>query len=50
MKKQLFAVMAAVAAMVALGASRPMPEYLKNAVVYQIVLNNFTHTGTFKEK
>ena len=48
MKKQLFAVMAAVAAMVAFGASRPMPEYLKSAVVYQIVLHNFTHTGTFK--
>ena len=48
MKKQLFAVMAAVVAMVALGASRPMPEYLKSAVVYQIVLHNFTQTGTFK--
>ena len=42
--------MVAVVAMVALGASRPMPECLKSAVVYQIVLNNFTHTGTFKEK
>lgn len=40
--------MAAVVAMVALGASRPMPEYLKSAVVYQIVLHNFTQTGTFK--
>ena len=36
------------AAFVAVGASRPMPEYLKSAVVYQIVLHNFTLTGTFK--
>jgi len=35
-------------AMTAAGASRPMPEYLKSAVIYQIVLHNFTQTGTFK--
>ena len=30
------------------GASRPMPDYLKSAVVYQIVLHNFTQTGSFR--
>lgn len=29
-------------------ADRPAPEYLKRAVVYQIVLRNFTRDGTFK--
>ena len=27
---------------------RPTPEYLKNAVVYQIMLRTFTREGTFK--
>ncbi|MBQ7189782.1 MAG: hypothetical protein IJR99_10240 [Kiritimatiellae bacterium] len=30
------------------GAMRPTPEYLKRAVVYQIVLRNFTRDGNFK--
>ena len=30
------------------GAMRPTPEYLKSAVVYQIVLRNFTRDGDFK--
>ena len=38
----------ALAAGVAFGAMRPTPEYLKSAVVYQIVLRNFTRDGTFK--
>ena len=29
-------------------AKRPVPEYLKSAVVYQIVLRNFTRGGDFK--
>ncbi len=29
-------------------ADRPPPEYLKRAVVYQMVLRNFTRDGTFK--
>jgi pentatricopeptide repeat protein len=27
---------------------RPTPEYLKRAVVYQMVLRNFTRDGNFK--
>ena len=38
----------ALAAGTAFGAMRPTPEYLKSAVVYQIVLRNFTRDGTFK--
>jgi len=38
----------AFAAGVACGAMRPTPEYLKSAVVYQMVLRNFTRDGTFK--
>ena len=49
MKKMFLAAMAAVVAMTVLGASRPMPEYLQSAVVYQIVLHNFMQTGTFKD-
>ncbi len=30
-------------------AKRPVPEYLKSAVVYQIVLRNFTRGGDFNE-
>ena len=30
------------------GAMRPTPEYLKRAVVYQVVLRNFTRDGNFK--
>ena len=39
---------AACAAATAFGAMRPTPEYLKRAVVYQIVLRNFTRDGDFK--
>ena len=39
---------AALAAGAAFGAMRPTPEYLKSAVVYQIVLRNFTRDGNFK--
>ena len=35
------------AALVAYSARRPTPDYLKRAVVYQIVLRNFTRDGTF---
>ena len=30
------------------GAMRPTPEYLKKAVVYQVVLRNFTRDGNFR--
>ena len=39
---------AAMAAGLAMGAMRPTPEYLKSAVVYQLVLRNFTRDGNFK--
>ena len=32
----------------AFGAMRPTPAYLKKAVVYQVVLRNFTRDGNFK--
>lgn len=31
-----------------LAAMRPMPEYLKRATVYQVVLRNFTRDGNFR--
>ena len=39
---------ASLAASLAMGAMRPTPEYLKKAVVYQIVLRNFTRDGNFR--
>ena len=33
---------------IAHGAMRPTPEYLKRAVVYQMVLRNFTRDGNFR--
>ena len=49
MKSRLaVAVLAAFAVGTAFGAMRPTPEYLKSAVVYQMVLRNFTRDGTFK--
>ena len=49
MKNRLtVAVLAAFAVGTAFGAMRPTPEYLKSAVVYQMVLRNFTRDGTFK--
>ena len=49
MKSRLaVAALAAFAVGTAFGAMRPTPEYLKSAVVYQMVLRNFTRDGTFK--
>ena len=48
MKRILCSAVACLAAGLAMGAMRPTPEYLKSAVVYQIVLRNFTRDGTFK--
>jgi len=49
MKSRLtVAALAAFAVGTAFGAMRPTPEYLKSAVVYQMVLRNFTRDGTFR--
>ena len=48
MKRTLLCVAACLLTCVASAAMRPTPEYLKSAVVYQIVLRNFTRDGTFK--
>ena len=48
MKRILCSAVACLAAGLAMGAMRPTPEYLKSAVVYQIVLRNFTRDGNFK--
>ena len=48
MKRILCCAAACLAACLATGAMRPTPEYLKSAVVYQLVLRNFTRDGTFK--
>ncbi|MBO7721907.1 MAG: hypothetical protein J6T01_05835 [Kiritimatiellae bacterium] len=50
MKKNaaFFCLAAALAAGTAAAAKRPVPEYLKKAVVYQVVLRNFTRDGNFK--
>ena len=48
MKRILSCAAACLAACVAFGAMRPTPEYLKSAVVYQLVLRNFTRDGNFK--
>ena len=47
MKRIVFGA-ACLAACAAIGAMRPTPEYLKSAVVYQMVLRNFTRDGNFK--
>lgn len=47
MKKLAFATLA-LAALGASAAMRPTPEYLKKAVVYQVVLRNFTRDGNFR--
>ena len=41
-------VFAAGAVLPSSAADRPIPEYLKRATVYQMVLRNFTREGTFK--
>ena len=43
-----FGIAVALAVGTAFGAMRPTPEYLKSAVVYQIVLRNFTRDGNFR--
>ena len=48
MKRIMFCMTACLAAGLATGAMRPTPEYLKSAVVYQLVLRNFTRDGNFK--
>ena len=48
MKKIMLCMVASLAASLAMGAMRPTPEYLKKAVVYQIVLRNFTRDGNFR--
>ena len=48
MKRIVFGITACLAAVLAMGAMRPTPEYLKSAVVYQMVLRNFTRDGNFK--
>jgi len=35
-------------ALCATGAKRPVPDYLRRATVYQVVLRNFTRDGTFR--
>ena len=47
MKRTAF-VIAALSAACASAAMRPTPAYLKKAVVYQIVLRNFTRDGNFR--
>lgn len=44
----LLAVAVFMGAVEASAAMRPTPEYLKRAVVYQVVLRNFTRDGNFK--
>ena len=48
MKRIFFCTVACLVACAAFGAMRPTPEYLKRAVVYQMVLRNFTRDGNFK--
>ena len=48
MKEIMLCMVASLAAFLAMGAMRPTPEYLKKAVVYQIVLRNFTRDGNFR--
>ena len=47
LKGACLAVAVATAGM-ATGAMRPTPDYLKRAVIYQVVLRNFTRDGDFK--
>ena len=44
----MFGIAVVLAAGTAFGAMRPTPDYLKSAVVYQIVLRNFTRDGNFR--
>ena len=47
MVKQIFSAVVVMMALGVIAAMRPAPEYLKKAVVYQIVLRNFTRDGNF---
>lgn len=47
MKKLAFALFCVLGVSLS-GAMRPTPEYLKQAVVYQVVLRNFTRDGNFR--
>ena len=47
-KTLLAAATASLLSVSAFAAMRPVPEYLKRATVYQIVLRNFTRDGNFK--
>ena len=44
MKRILFCTVVCLVACAVSGAMRPTPEYLKRAVVYQMVLRNFTRS------
>lgn len=46
--KRLTLILAAMAILGAQAAMRPVPDYLKRATVYQIVLRNFTRDGNFR--
>lgn len=46
--KKMILLSALVGALVGGGAMRPTPDYLKKAMVYQVVLRNFTRDGNFK--
>lgn len=48
MKSRVLLSVVSLACVSAFGAMRPTPEYLKRAVVYQVVLRNFTRDGNFK--
>ena len=48
MSRLLFALTAGALALASSAAMRPTPEYLKRAVVYQLVLRNFTRDGDFR--
>ena len=48
MKGKMLYAAACLAACAASAAMRPTPEYLKSAVVYQLVLRNFTRDGSFR--
>lgn len=48
MKRSLVTLFLTALAVNLLAAMRPMPEYLKRATVYQVVLRNFTRDGNFR--
>ena len=48
LRNAIASVLAVLAAAASFGADRPLPEWLKRATVYQMVLRNFTRDGTFR--